>query len=163
MSTSNHIEKVLDYLKNIISEHQYHKICFLGNSMGGYAAILFGTILDIDVVIAFAPQTYIDKWTRLKHIDTRWKKELREVYKFKQKQKQYFNLKDFLLKHPVKNTSINLFYSPQHRLDKSHANELKNIKQMHLIPIEKGGHAIVKEVRDRGQLKKLIKDAFNIP
>lgn len=39
----------------------YKRVIFVGASMGGYAALLFGSILKVDAVVAFRPQTYIRK------------------------------------------------------------------------------------------------------
>jgi esterase/lipase len=57
------------YLEGIIKINKYDNICFIGNSMGGYAAILFGTLLNIDNIISFAPQTFIDKFNLFLYFD----------------------------------------------------------------------------------------------
>ena len=60
---------LLDYLRSLIKD--YDRVIFLGNSMGGYAAILFGILLDVDKVISFSPQTFIGKFNRFIHFDNR--------------------------------------------------------------------------------------------
>lgn len=52
---SNNIDETVCYLKNEIEK--YKNVIFLGSSAGGYAAILFGSLLNITSVIAFIPQT----------------------------------------------------------------------------------------------------------
>jgi hypothetical protein len=52
--TSN-VDETSDYIQNII--HGYEKIVFVGVSAGGYAAILFGSLLKVNYVIAITPQT----------------------------------------------------------------------------------------------------------
>ena len=52
---SNNIDQTVCYLKNEIEK--YKNVIFLGVSAGGYAAILFGSLLNITSVIAFIPQT----------------------------------------------------------------------------------------------------------
>ena len=39
-------------------------IITIGGSMGGYAALLFGSLLPVNGIIAFGPQTFIDKDNR---------------------------------------------------------------------------------------------------
>jgi hypothetical protein len=53
LSTS--IDETVAYLEKEIKP--YKKVIFLGVSSGGYAAILFGSLLNITSVIAFIPQT----------------------------------------------------------------------------------------------------------
>jgi predicted esterase YcpF (UPF0227 family) len=52
--TSN-IDETAKYIQNIISGYQ--KVVFVGVSAGGYAAILFGSLLKVNDVIAITPQT----------------------------------------------------------------------------------------------------------
>jgi hypothetical protein len=56
---SNNIEETTSYLENEIKN--YKNIIFIGISSGGYAAILFGSLLNITKVIAFIPQTILFK------------------------------------------------------------------------------------------------------
>jgi len=49
------IDETVTYLKNEIKD--YKRVLFLGNSGGGYAAILFGSLLEVETVVAFVPQT----------------------------------------------------------------------------------------------------------
>ena len=53
---SKTIDETAEYLKGIISP--YKRVIFIGVSQGGYAAILFGSLLNISAVIAFIPQTF---------------------------------------------------------------------------------------------------------
>jgi predicted esterase YcpF (UPF0227 family) len=52
---TNNIDETINYLKNEITN--YKNVIFLGVSSGGYAAILFGSLLNIKYVVAFIPQT----------------------------------------------------------------------------------------------------------
>jgi molybdopterin converting factor small subunit len=54
--TSN-IDETVVYLRKVICD--YKKVIFIGASAGGYAAILFGSLLSITDVIAFIPQTIL--------------------------------------------------------------------------------------------------------
>jgi hypothetical protein len=52
---STNIDETVEYLK--IKFEGYERVICLGTSAGGYAAILFGSLLNVDSVIAFIPQT----------------------------------------------------------------------------------------------------------
>lgn len=56
--TSN-IDETIEFLRKKIAG--YTNVLFVGASMGGYAALLFGSILKVNAIIAFRPQTYIRK------------------------------------------------------------------------------------------------------
>ena len=53
------IDETVEYLKKEI--RSYKRVIFIGLSSGGYAAILFGSLLGISDVIAFYPQTLLRK------------------------------------------------------------------------------------------------------
>jgi hypothetical protein len=67
--TYGSMEKVLGKLSEYISG--YTKTVFMGNCGGGHAAILFGTMLNVDKVIGFNPATYLDQKTLLLNEDGR--------------------------------------------------------------------------------------------
>ena len=52
---TTNIPETVEYLKEKVSK--YDEVYFIGNSAGGYAAILFGSLLDVTKVLAFQPQT----------------------------------------------------------------------------------------------------------
>ena len=57
---SNNINETTSYLKEKIKG--YSMVLFTGNSGGGYGCILFGSLLNVDYVLAFMPPTilYLD-------------------------------------------------------------------------------------------------------
>jgi hypothetical protein len=128
--------------------------------MGGYAAILFGTKLKVDSVLSFAPQTFIDRWRRLLYFDRRWKDRMKVIYRAKEGNNNLIDLKKHLMNTNGIKTDIDIYYSPKHRLDRIHAERLKVTGNVNLIPIESGGHGVVKTLRDKGVLKEIIQEKF---
>lgn len=53
---STDISSTLDFFKSL----HYKSIVMIGASMGGYGALLYGSILGVDKIIAFRPQTHLD-------------------------------------------------------------------------------------------------------
>lgn len=66
---SNDIESTADYLRNQIVAYEH--VIFIGVSAGGYAAILFGSLLSVSTVISFVPQTILSptEQTDQKYLD----------------------------------------------------------------------------------------------
>jgi len=54
---SKNIPQTVKYLSEKIKK--YKSVTFIGNSGGGYAAILFGSLLNVQTVIAFIPPTVL--------------------------------------------------------------------------------------------------------
>jgi len=156
----NNSQKLIDYLREVLQNRKYQRVCFLGNSMGAYAALLFGSILNVDQVIAFAPQTYINRFQRFITLDWRWSKQIKRVHNNSDKSKEFFDLKKAIPEKQSITTRMDIYYSTKDRLDKIHAERLKNNELVNLHPIEKGGHAVVKALRDQDELKPIIKGAF---
>ena len=158
-STINDFEKLLAFLKNYIEKGNYKKVVFLGNSMGGYAAILFGTMLNVNSVISFVPQTFFDRKNGLIYCDFRSFRQRRKAEKLSGKM-GYADLKSFLSNNQNYLTKINIYYSPKHRLDKIHSTRMKKLRGINLFPQSVGGHRVVKEMRDNGALREILNDQF---
>jgi len=54
---SQNIEETVQYLQPIV--RKYEHVVFLGTSSGGYAATLLGSLLKVNVVVAFTPVTLL--------------------------------------------------------------------------------------------------------
>ena len=155
------INLIYKYIKGVISEGDYEKVCFVGNSMGGYAAILFGVLLNVDEILVFSPQTFINKWSRFIYKDKRWGIQMNEIYKYKNRSVEYFDLKRFLKRNKYYSGKLSLYYSINDKLDKIHAERLKNINFVELFPIDFGGHNIVRELKKTGDLNKILSKLYN--
>ena len=152
-STVKYIEKEIQYLYK-------DKVFFVGNSMGGYAAILFSTLIGIGEAIAFAPQTFISPILRLKYADIRWQKQIIKTYKRSLFKKKVWDLRPLLLRIK-RNYKISIFVSKNDRLDNIHAERLKNIPDVTIYQVEGGGHGVVKILRDRCQLPTIMSGGYS--
>jgi len=157
----NSIELLQRFLENEISFNNYKKVVFLGNSMGGYAAILFGTLLNVSRILAFSPQTFIDKRNRFLHRDKRWKQEINTIYNIKNNKRENLDLKLLLEKNKDKLVSTTIYYSKHHKLDMKHCERLKGVSHFDLKPYDSESHNIVRQLRDEGQLIRIINSHCN--
>lgn len=66
---SNDADETVEYLKKITTPYKY--VFCTGLSMGGYAAILYGSLLRAHYVLAFIPQTIINDYVDYKYSDVK--------------------------------------------------------------------------------------------
>ena len=58
---------------------------------------------------------------------------------------------------------IHLHYCDTHRLDRLHAERLREVPNVHLHPHPEGGHRLVTILRDTGRLRSILEDALAPP
>ena len=76
---ADNINDLVLFLDNILDKNGVEKTVLVGNSMGGFAAILFGVLLSRKVLVhAFSPQTFIDRLNRYIHKDDRWSDQIQK-------------------------------------------------------------------------------------
>jgi len=143
------------YLQNQIDRLKPKKIFFVGNSMGGYAAILFHEMTGKGEAIAFAPQTFISPFLRLKHKDFRWQKQIFATYRSSLLKQHVWDLKPILSK-PRNNRKVSIFVSKTDSLDLIHAKHIAGSMGVKIHTFEDGGHGLVKLLRDNGILAAIM-------
>ncbi|CAA6825485.1 MAG: Unknown protein [uncultured Sulfurovum sp.] len=57
----NNVDELIEIQRKVIDTYAWEKVICIGSSMGGYASLLFGSILKVDQVIAFSPQIDLEK------------------------------------------------------------------------------------------------------
>jgi len=145
----NHF-RLLVHLEQLI--RGYDDITFFGNSMGGFAAILFGSYLRVRKVIAFSPQTFLGKEMRQLHKDTRWTEHISRLQaEFSEDQLNLLELMDYI----PSNTKYDIHYLIHHRLSAVHAHRLIDFPGVSLYPYEGAGN-LVQTLRDQNLLKDII-------
>ena len=153
------IEKLVAYFREKVEQGNYQRIICIGNSMGGYASILFGTLMNADRVLSFAPQTFIDWATKLRYFDFRAPGGHLRINLDKNKKKKYFDLRKHLNRIGDYKTQISVFYDPNYKIDKIHIERLGECRNVKLVAYDEGGHDVVKVIKKRGHLIPLIEEA----
>lgn len=153
---STNIRSTRDFLENQIQKISPKKILFVGNSMGGFAAILFALLLARGDVVAFAPQSYISPHLKLYYNDFRWLKELCRVYVRSYSEREFWDLKP-LLKLATPNQKISIYCASNHTLDRKHASRLSGSSNVETNFLTVGGHGIVRTLRDNGMLPEILR------
>jgi len=153
MGISRNIDETASFLRGKIDESGAQKVVVFGNSMGGYAAILFGTLINADVVHAFSPQTIISDARHLRN-----KEQIKYVHaKYAH---QYFDLRK-VMKSADNLGEFNLYYDCEDELDRRHCKHLKKLQNIVLHPYSGGGHDLIKLLKDSGELREIVVSSIN--
>ncbi|MCB0640661.1 MAG: hypothetical protein KDC44_03440 [Phaeodactylibacter sp.] len=155
----DHIESLIDYLKKVVEAGNYKKIICIGNSMGGYAAMLFGCIINADRVISFVLQTLIDLPNLIRHSDYRAITGAFRIYFYRNNRPEYYDLRKYLLNLDSYKTQMKLFFCPSYTIDKIHCERMLVCDGVELVEVDEGGHDLVKVLKKRGALKTVLEEA----
>jgi hypothetical protein len=128
---SNNIDETVEYLRNEIK--YYKNVIFVGTSGGGYAAILFGSLLDVTSVVAFTPPTIRIQ----KNIDEKY----RDITKYINTTTKYYIYGDL---------------SVSDKKDPHHISHCDRIPKYSNVFITKKDEIHLKKMRDSGELYKIL-------
>ena len=154
------IDGIAEFLRREMVQSGAKRIAFFGTSMGGYAALLFGALLQTGEVHAFAPQTFLSPWKRFRCGDGRWRRRIWKIY-LSADGRRYLDLRP-----PMRlagQTQFHIYFSPEHRLDSVHARHLAGLPNVFLHDHVEGGHQLIKVLRDNGTLQQIIARALTVP
>jgi hypothetical protein len=148
IETNGNITKTLAILEQKIAKIQPKKILLFGNSSGGYAALLFGFLLDFNKfpvaeVHAFAPRCLISpKCNEYPHIE-----------------REFQSLPHFFSVQQTPKCAFQLYYAKDCGTDQEFALSLK-CDWIKLHAYEEGGHELVRALKNQGILHTIIKNAI---
>lgn len=155
LGISDSIDETIAFFKQEMSKHNFKKIICVGTSAGGYAAILFGTMLNADEILAFSPQSKVN----------------RDI--FRNFKSTGSSIKDIDFNSPYLNLSklpelssysgtINLFYGSQNKRDTNHAMNLSQFKSVNLIPLPTDTHATARFLKEEGKLDQIFEEKIRL-
>lgn len=148
-----------DYLQSVIQEVSPKRCVFVGNSMGGYAAILFHALLGIGEAVAFAPQTFISPFMRWRYHDRRWRTQILKTYRVSLLRERVWDLKPFMMRTGSA-PKVSIFVSTDDVMDYVHAMHLKDVPGVRIFERSGGGHGVVKLLRDNGDLPAIMSGEY---
>lgn len=144
------IGETADYLGCMMSACRTGRTVVFGSSMGGYAALLFGSLVRANAVHAFSPHTWLRDRRSIRNRDKL--KALHDGFSG-----EYFDLSD------VPGTSAgsgedHVYYDVTDRKDRRQVARLEARGRLHLQlhPYKGGGHNLVKYLKASGELEKLV-------
>jgi pimeloyl-ACP methyl ester carboxylesterase len=160
------IEEVADALRALAREHGAKRIVMAGNSAGGYAAMLFGTLLPADTVLAFAPQTVLDAAVLADWDDHRWDEQLTALTESGDLDTRFVDLRPAiplareLAPAGAGRTRYEVYYDGAYEPDRLHAERLEGIEGVRMHRLEGGMHGIAREMRESGELDRVLQGAL---
>jgi len=138
-------------IRNRLEATPFERIMTVGNSMGGYAAILYGILIGADKVVAFAPQSFIGRQMRAEHGDRRWHKDLGRIL---EADMPYPDLLPLIAGTP--GVKIAIYYCDGDPLDRLHAERLRHLPNVSIHALESSDHNVARTLRQWGMLSNII-------
>ena len=151
---------VLTFLSAAIERAGAERVVMAGASAGGFAALLFGFWCEADEVIAFSPQSFVDAENRRLAGDTRWPEQIDALHLATVGRSVTLDFLDVLPLAPGK-TRYQVHVSTDDSLDMLHAQRMANRGGVEIFEHERGGHRLVKTLRDRGLLQPMLLRALS--
>ena len=153
----NSVNAMVALFQEKIKEYEPSRVVTLGVSAGGFGAILFGCLLKADSVIAFSPQTFMDKRNCIIHFDHRWLDRVIQLHNGDKSIRSFLDLKKMVSRS---NVPVTIIFDRTHRLDNLHALRIRSFNVI-LQGVRGGGHSLVKELRHNEMLTSYIHNAIS--
>lgn len=131
------VDETADYLRKEVQG--YRNVLFLGASGGGYAAILFGSLLGVQSVVAFIPQT-------VRRAKTGVDEKYRDLVPHMHAETQYYLYGDVTISDPLNIHHI------------SHCERVADLLNVHVTRLP---DVHLPTMRDNGTLKEAIHNAIH--
>jgi hypothetical protein len=144
------IESVISKLRELTGEAD--RTVMIGNSAGGYAALLFAALLDCEAYV-FSPQTFITPELLHEAGDHRWDEELQALLDSGSFDRRYGDLAPVLA---ASEGRFEIFYGGLDVIDECHAENVRGIEQVTVNRIEDCNHRVVRYLRDSGWLYSFL-------
>jgi hypothetical protein len=133
------------------------RVAFIGNSAGGYGALLYGSLLGVDAVHVFSPQTFLTPSVRRDLGETRWAENVERLHRLLPDDPTSFDLARALRRNQAPAV---IHYAADDPLDTLHAHRLAACDNVELRAHPEGGHDLVVVLKERGQLRSLLDEAM---
>ncbi len=146
----NTTAEIAEYIKRLCIREKIKRVIMLGNSVGGYAAILFGILTNAHEVHAIAPRTrFVDG------SDVVNARNLEMLFRLAGKGNPTLDLRELHLKEKPR-TKIYLYYPTRNRLDKIHALHMEGLPGVTLAGYPFSGHTLARYLVKSETLKNIL-------
>lgn len=125
------------------------RIVTVGNSMGGFAAMLFARLCGFDAAVAFSPQTFISPELRARYGDGRWQDKMDSIATL-----HVGDLRPAL--EAGDPPAVQIFSGARDHLDVLHARHLEGLQGVSVTLLAECGHDASRWLKQQGRLESLI-------
>lgn len=153
------IEDFAATLQGLLDRHEVKRLVVAGNSAGGYAALLFGTLLGADVALSIAPQTVIDLDVLAGVDDHRFDPRLNKLAEMDALVPRWLDLAEVLPTLEYRGTRFEVYFDDTFPEDRRHAERVAHLPGVELKRRDGGAHAIALRLRASGELAQMMQNA----
>lgn len=134
-------DELKELIAGVVNKFKSSNVIFIGGSMGGYAAILFGILLKVGRIIAFGPQMILNsKMPNMPQRHTELK---------------YQNLYD-VFKKKSPNTKIDIWVGIENLADVHNISDARFISNVEIFPVKHSPHNVLFYINKLNLLKPLF-------
>lgn len=157
------LAQTAESLQRLLARHEIDRLVVAGCSAGGYAALVFGTLLGASEVLCFAPQTVLDLDILAAMGDHRWDRRLGEHTAAGVVDRRFTDLRRSLRKLRCADTGYRIYFDDSAHTDRLHAERLADLDGVRLHRFGRGSHNIARSLRDAGALEHVLHRALISP
>ncbi|WP_338681824.1 hypothetical protein OPV09_11805 [Janthinobacterium sp. TB1-E2] len=169
----NHVDETAQALRELVRRIAPSQVTTVGQSMGAYAAVMYGLLLDAQQIVAFGPLSFLDvQQARLYH-ELRWLPVMESLAQ-DPPASGYYDLAALCRARATEHTQLHLVFgtrpdaarpdvanlgasaSESVNLDAMHAQRLAAYGQCTLHPFPHSGHAVVQHLIDTKRINGLL-------
>lgn len=148
-------DDVASYLRAECARRGAKRVVTVGNSAGGYAAILFGLLIGANEVHAFSPKTRL-----LEPSDFHSPARLKFLLDHTGREHPYLDLKRLLEEHSDGPTTVHIHYPNGDTVDATQARRVAGIANVRIWRYRWRTHALVKVLKEYGALRPILSAAI---
>ncbi|SDH61133.1 hypothetical protein [Janthinobacterium sp. YR213] len=164
----SHVDETAQALRELVRRIAPSQVTTVGQSMGAYAAVMYGLLLDAQQIVAFGPLSFLDvQQARLYH-ELRWLPVMESLAQ-DPPASGYYDLAALCRARATDDTQLHLVFgtrpdaahagagaSESVNLDAMHAQRLAAFGRCTLHPYPQSGHAVVQHLIDTKRINGLL-------
>lgn len=164
----SHVDETAQALRELVRRIAPSQVTTVGQSMGAYAAVMYGLLLDAQQIVAFGPLSFLDvQQARLYH-ELRWLPVMESLAQ-DPPPSGYYDLAALCRARATDDTQLHLVFgtrpdaahagagaSESVNLDAMHAQRLAAFGRCTLHPYPQSGHAVVQHLIDTKRINGLL-------
>lgn len=159
-----HPDETAASLRALIRDIRPSKVVTIGQSMGAYAALMYGLLLEAEQVIAFGPLSFLDPAQALLYHERRWLSVMRDLAT-NPPPSRYDDLLALGRSKACKLPDMHILFGTRPdkdgstesvNLDAMHAHRLSALGNCTLYPFPYSGHPVVQHLIDTKRINALL-------
>jgi hypothetical protein len=138
---------------------RYDKVVYSGNSMGGYAALLYGALSAASEVLVFTPQTNLDSEFRAGHGDGRWREAIEQTNR--EHVVETYRIATVLERVSSRSRFLVHVGAAEPR-DRAQVADIEAHPTVETVLHAGAGHDLVHDLRRTGELERLLAESLGL-